>query len=55
MNNVSRIPNDIEAAHDAKNIEPIELLTMSINSLGFPSTKHDVSSRVYLAALEIAK
>ena len=55
MNNVNRIPRDIEEAQDAKNIEPIELLTRSIKISGLPSTNQDVSSREYLVALDIAK
>jgi hypothetical protein len=51
--NVRRTPNDIDAAHDAKKIEPIELRTTSINSSGLPA--HEVSSREYLVAVEIAK
>ncbi len=51
--NVRKIPNDIDAAHDAKKIEPIELRTTSINSSGLPA--HEVSSREYLVALEIAR
>ena len=55
MNKVNRIPRDIEAAHEAKNIEAIELLTKSIKISGLPSTNQDVSSREYLVALDIAK
>jgi hypothetical protein len=55
MNKVNKIPRDIEAAHEAKNIEEIELRIKSIKISGLPSTNQDVSSREYLVALDIAK